>query len=231
MKRLRSASLSLSSLMAVLALGAVGCSSKIQETDLPKLAVTHPQEQRVEIQQKYVAQIRGIQHIELRTFEKGYLHAIFVDEGQAVKKGQKLFQIMPALANAEFEKAKAEFETSKIEYLNTKNLALQNVVSRNELALAKAKLDGAEAELHLAKTHLEMTTITAPFDGIVGRFQARLGSMLEEGETLTTVSDISRLWVYFNVSEADYLAYMASKHAPVRQPLQYRQEHGREVPL
>lgn len=195
--------------VAGLSISLFGCSHQKHEEGPPGLAVTHPWKERVEIHQRYVAQIRGIQHIELRAFEKGYLNEIFVDEGQTVKKGQKMFQIMPVLANAEYQKAKAEYETSQIEYLNTKKLASQKVVSKNELALAKAKFDKYEAELNLAKAHLDMTTITAPFDGIMGTFRARLGSLIQDGEPLTTVSDISKLWVYFNVSEKDYLAYIA----------------------
>jgi membrane fusion protein (multidrug efflux system) len=82
------------------------------------------------------------------------------------------------------------------------------VVSPNELALAKATLDKAKAELALAEAHLGFTEIRAPFDGIMDRFQKRIGSLIEEGELLTTLSDNSRMWVYFNVPEAEYLDYV-----------------------
>ncbi|NBO17742.1 MAG: efflux RND transporter periplasmic adaptor subunit [Proteobacteria bacterium] len=164
----------------------------------------------VEINDEYVAQIHSIQHIEFRSFEKGYLQNIYVKEGQMVKKGQELFQIMPMLMEAEFEKAKAEYELAKIEYDNTNNLEKRKVVSVNELALAKARLDKAAAEMKLAETHLSMTTIRTPFDGIIDRFHVRLGSLVEEGELLTTLSDNSNMWVYFNVSEANYLNFKAA---------------------
>jgi membrane fusion protein, multidrug efflux system len=86
-------------------------------------------------------------------------------------------------------------------------LADSNVVSKNELALAKAKFDKAKAELSLAEVHLGFTEIKAPFDGIMDHFYARLGSLLDEGDLLTTLSDNSEMWVYFNVPEAEYLDY------------------------
>ncbi len=49
----------------------------------------------------------------------------------------------------------------------------------------------------------------APFDGIMGRLSVRLGSLVSEGELLTTLSDNGRMWVYFNVTEAEYLDYRA----------------------
>ncbi|MBP6390791.1 MAG: efflux RND transporter periplasmic adaptor subunit [Flavobacteriales bacterium] len=159
------------------------------------------------VQRDYVCQIHSVQHIELRALEKGYLQDVLVDEGQQVKEGQLLFRIRPVLYQAEVQRAKAEAEFAEIEYRNTKSLADSNVVSPNELALAKARLDKAQAELSVAQAHLGFTEIHAPFDGIVGRFHVRKGSLLDEGELLTELSDNSTMWIYFNVPEAEYLAY------------------------
>ena len=179
---------------------------KEEETEF---LVTNPVRMDTTITQDYVCQIRSIQHIELRAQERGYLEKIYVDEGDFVKKGQLLFQIMPKLYEAEMHKAKAEADFAKIEYQNTKRLADSSVVAPNELAMAKAKLDEANAELALAQVHLQFTEIRAPFDGIIDRFHVRLGSLVEEGELLTNLSDNSEMWVYFNVPEAEYLDYKA----------------------
>lgn len=179
--------------------------------ETPKYEATTPFRQDTYINKEYVCQIHGIRHIEVRALERGYLQSIFVDEGQLVHQGQPLFKIMPNVYQAELLKAKAEANTMNIEYQNTKGLADQNIVSANELALAKARLDKAEAEVKLAETHLGFTDINAPFDGIIDHLIARNGSLLEEGALLTTLSDISKLWVYFNVPESEYLDYMMHK--------------------
>ncbi|MES2730638.1 MAG: efflux RND transporter periplasmic adaptor subunit [Bacteroidota bacterium] len=178
-----------------------------------KFLVTSPLKKDTTITKEYVCQIRSIQHIELRALEKGYLQKIFVDEGQFVKKGQLMFQIMPMLYQAEQQIALAEAQFAQIEYQNTKVLADSNVVSPNELAMANAKLNKAKAELALAQVHLGFTQIKAPFDGIMDRFQVRLGSLVNEGDLLTTLSDNSKMWVYFNVPEAEYLDYKAKAKA------------------
>jgi membrane fusion protein (multidrug efflux system) len=185
-----------------------GCKSHGEEKEEEvKFEVTSPLKKDTLVTRDYVCQIRAIQHIELRALERGYLQQIFVDEGQVVKQGQMMFQIMPLIYQAEMEKAKAEANFAEIEYLNTKRLSDSNVVSPNELALAKAKFDKAKAELALAQTHLQFTEVKAPFDGIMDRFQVRLGSLVDEGDLLTTLSDNSKMWVYFNVPEAEYLSY------------------------
>lgn len=184
------------------------CSKKEEEKEEEvKFIATCPVKMDTSIIRDYVCQVRAIQHIELRALEKGYLQNIYVDEGQFVKKGQTMFQIMPLILQAEMQKAQAEADFVEIEYKNTKRLADSNVVSPNELALAKAKYDKAKAELALAQTHLQFTEIKAPFDGIMDHFQVRLGSLVNEGDLLTTLSDNSEMWVYFNVPEAEYLNY------------------------
>lgn len=196
-------------MLCVAAFVLAGCSHNEHKThEESNFVVTQPILKDTIIQHEYVSQIRSIQHIEIRVLEKGYLEKIYVDEGQFVKKGQLLFQIMPVVYQAETQKAEAEQSFAEIEYRNTKALADSHIVSKNELALAKAKLAKATADLNLAKAHLRFTELRAPFDGIVGRFNdVRMGSLLDEGELLTTLSDNSKMWVYFNVPEAEYINY------------------------
>ncbi|MDQ1087614.1 MULTISPECIES: efflux RND transporter periplasmic adaptor subunit [unclassified Siphonobacter] len=186
------------------------CESKHEEKEEEtKYLVTSPAQMDTLITQNYVCQIHSISHIELRAQERGYLQNIYVDEGKFVKKGQLLFRIMPNIYQAEMEKAQAEAKAAEIEVENTRPLAEKNVVAKNELAMANAKLEKAKAELSLAKVHLQFTEIRAPFDGIIDRFQVRLGSLVDEGQLLTTLSDNRQLWVYFNVPEAEYLNFKA----------------------
>ena len=211
-------------LVAVVTL--VGCHHAAKEhEELPKLQVTSPLRKDTELTREYVAQIRAKQHIELRALEKGYLQDTLVDEGHHVTKGSKMFQIMPLIYQAEFQKATAEAELSEVEYNNTKLLADKNVVAPSELALAKAKLNKAKAQVALAHTEKSLTELRAPFDGIVGRFQARLGSLLNEGDILTTLSDNSTVWVYFNVSEAEYLRHEQQAHDQ-KTPVRLRMANG-----
>ncbi|OQP53549.1 efflux RND transporter periplasmic adaptor subunit [Niastella populi] len=188
-----------------------GCTTKEESKEEPaRLLVTSPLKMDTTVTQEYVCQIRSIRNIELKAQEKGYLQRVYVDEGQFVKAGQLLFKIMPTLYQAEMEKADAEAQAADIEVQNTQSLADRNIVSKNELALAIAKAKRAKAELALAKAHLAFTDIRAPFDGIVDQLHLKQGSLVEEGELLTSLSDNSQMWVYFNVSEPEYLNYQAN---------------------
>ncbi|WP_446811462.1 efflux RND transporter periplasmic adaptor subunit [Methylomonas sp. 2BW1-5-20] len=212
-------------LFVILLSGCRQADSEKQE-EAPKLEATKPLREDAAVTKEYVCQIHAIRHIEIRALERGYLQNIFVDEGQLVHQGQAMFKIMPNIYQADLLKAKAEANTMNIEYLNTKGLADQKIVSPNELALAKAKLDKADAEVKLAETHLGFTDINAPFEGIMDHFNVRNGSLVEDGSLLTTLSDISKLWVYFNVPESEYLDYKMHKHEDARTKVQLKMANG-----
>jgi len=197
-----------STLILVFALFISSCTHQQEEKEEEvKYVVTSPLLQDTTLIREYVGQIHSIQHIEMRALEKGYLQKAYVDEGKPVKKGQLMFQIMPIIYQAELQKAQAETRFAEIEYLTTKRLADSNIVASNELAMTVAKFQKAKAEVSLAQAHLTFTEIRAPFDGIMDHFYVRQGSLLDEGDLLTNLSDNSKMWVYFNVPEAEYLDY------------------------
>lgn len=182
-------------------------SKKEEKEEAGKYTATSPLRMDTSFIKEYVSQIRSVRNIEIRAQEKGYLQNIYVDEGQFVKAGQLLFKIMPKMYEAELEKAGAEAKAAEIELQNAKTLADKNIVSKNEQAVAQAKLDQAKAEMALAKLHLSFTGIRAPFDGTIDRIPKKLGSLIDEGELLTSLSDNSQMFAYFNVSELEYLDY------------------------
>lgn len=192
-------------------LALASCSDKkIEKEETGKFAVTNPVKIDTAFTKEYVSQIRSVKNIEIRAQEKGYLQDIYVDEGQYVKAGQLLFRIMPKIYEAELQKAQAETQAASIELQNTKLLADKNIVSKNEQALAQAKLEHAKAEAALAKLHLSFTEIRAPFSGTIDRIPKKLGSLIDEGELLTSLSDNGQMFAYFNVSEPEYLDYQTN---------------------
>jgi membrane fusion protein (multidrug efflux system) len=163
----------------------------------------------VTITQEYVCQIHSQRHIKVRALEMGYLEQIPVREGQAVKEGDVLFNVRPILYQTKLDAENARANLAQLEFNYTKKLFEDKVVSKNEVALHQAKLAEAQAKAQQAKAELDFASVTAPFDGIVDRLLQQQGSLVQEGEILTTMSDNSVMWVYFNVPEARYFEYMA----------------------
>lgn len=206
----------------------IACAPKHgKQHDIAGFLVTNPLHKDTVVNREYVCQIRAIQHIELRTLEKGYLQHSLVNEGQAVSKGQLLFKLNPAIYEAEVLEEEAGMRHALIHYENTKKLVDSNVVSPRELDLARAEYEEEKAEYEIAKAHLAFTEIRAPFNGMLDRFHVRLGSLLDEGELLTSLSDNSRMWVYFNVPEVEYLDLSMQSEQHVNREVQLKMANRR----
>ena len=158
-----------------------------------KIVVTSLEATDVIITQPYVCQIHAQRHINVRALENGYLEEISVKEGQAVKKGDSLFKIKPAKVNL----TKAESNSTDVG------------APSDAIALASSGVLIRE---------LNFTDVRAPFDGIVDRLHEQLGSLIKEGDILTTLSDNRVMWVYFNVPEKHYLEYMAARKQDQEDP-------------
>jgi membrane fusion protein (multidrug efflux system) len=179
-----------------------------------KILATSPEAKDVVITQKYVCQIHSRRNIYVRALESGYLEPIHIKEGQMVKQGDILFKVIPYIYQAKLDAERAEVQHAQLEFNYTKQLAdnKTQAVSQNELLLYKAKLAKAEAKLMQAEAEFNFATVKASFDGVVGQQMQQQGSLIKEGDNLTTLSDNSTMWVYFNVPEARYLDYMATKN-------------------
>jgi len=175
------------------------------------------------LQTDYPATLQGEQNIEIRPRIDGYVEQIYVDEGQAVKKGQPLFRInapqyLQLLNNAAAAVSSAETDvnTAELQVKKTRPLVEQDIISKFELESAenalktrRSMLAQARANLANAKTNLGYITIVSPVDGVVGTLPYKLGSLVS-GTTampLTTVSNITHVYAYFSLNEKQLLDF------------------------
>ena len=216
-------------MLALMPLALAACNQHREEhhAEAHKVTSTCPMSQSVTLTQEYVCQIHSQRHIKIRALEMGYLEAIKIKEGQAVKEKDLLFSVIPVLYETNLQAEKAEARLAKLEWEYSQQLSKDNVVSVSEVALRQAKMARAQAKAEKAEAELNFTRVVAPFDGIIDRLYHQQGSLVQEGEILTTLSDNSVMWVYFNVPEAQYLRYMADvKEGKVDLKIQLRLANG-----
>lgn len=207
----------------------VGCNerNKLDDSKMENklLPVTKLITKDTTLSREYVGDIHAVKNVEIRARIQGYLEKIYVDEGQEVKKGQPLFRINDeeyeeglTSAKANLKSVIAEAKAAALEVDRVKLLVEKGVVSKTELEVVKAKLDAAQARIEEAQSaqknssiKLSYTYIKAPFDGIIDRIPFKVGSLINEGSLLTTVSDLNSVYTYFNVSEREYLEYFKAR--------------------
>jgi len=178
--------------------------------------------QDVQLQTVYPATIKGQEDTEIRPRIDGFIDAIYVDEGTVVKKGQSLFKInSPSAeqalrtAQAAVESATAQVSTAKLNVDRFKPLAEQGIVSQvqldtyqNAYLSAQAAQAQAQAQLTNAQAQISWTNVLSPVDGIVGSIAYRLGSLVNNGNVLTTVSSAYNVFAYFSLNEKDLVSLL-----------------------
>ncbi len=193
-----------------------------------------PQEYAVEtleagsaqLKRSFPATIRGKQDVEIRPNVSGFITRMCVDEGAVVRAGQTLFIIDQVpykaaleVAEANVNVAKANVETAELTAQNKRELQRKNIISEydlqmaeNTLASQKAVLAQAEAQLINARNNLSYTEVKSPSNGVIGTIPYRVGSLVNPSMAtpMTTVSDISEMYVYFSMNEKQLLEMMRS---------------------
>jgi membrane fusion protein (multidrug efflux system) len=209
---------------------ATGCATQSKDSSeikdsIPTIPVTELREQKTDLHREYVSDIHAVKNVEIYARVKGYLEEVYVDEGKEVKKGQILFRINNeeyaaelAKANAILQSAIADAKGAELEVGRVKMLVEKNVVSKTELEVAKAKYAAVTARIEEARSmksnasiQLAQTQIKAPFDGMIDRLPFKIGSLINEGTLLTSLSDTRNIYAYFNVSENEYLEYVKAR--------------------
>ena len=191
------------------------------QMSLPKdVEVMKPIEDVIEPEFETTGRIEAKNSIDVIARVNGWLEKRFFDEGDVVKKGQKLFQIQPdeyrlAMqdASARVNENQAVYQNSVIDYNRAASLIKEDMVSReyydNALATKnknKAALDAAIAQFHKAKLDLSYTNITAPMDGRVGKAFISEGNYVTASSgVLTSIYRTSPIQVKFSVKSADYI--------------------------
>lgn len=194
--------------------------TQIDESVFPIITVS---KKDTVVQNSFVTDIQAKKNIEIRTRTSGIMEHIFVNEGQFVKKGQRLFKINDAELRMELNKvtanlkqATAEIKIAEIEVNQLQALYNKDFVAINELDMAKAKLAAAKAkysfvnaELNAVQQKINFTNIVAPFEGVIDVIPFKEGSLVENGALLTTLSQLNEVYAYFSIPENLYFELIA----------------------
>lgn len=221
-------SLALTTAAGLLAAGLGSCSAKAEKDTAeapPVVPVVTLKVSEQQLHRDYVADVQAVRNVEVRAQVAGFLEQIFVDEGKPVKKGQPLFRLNASAyqnklsqAQAAVASALAQAAAVRVERDRVRLLVDKNIIAKTELALSTSKVKEADARVAdarageaAARLSLSYTLVRSPFDGVLDRIPLKVGSVVEEGTLLTTVSDLSSVFAYFDVAEGSYMNYSKAR--------------------
>lgn len=138
---------------------------------------------------------------QIRAEISGQVRAVLFEEGQHVQKGQVLLRIDDAELRAQLAQAEARFRLAELNLKRSEDLTQARSMSQAEADRVKSDYFAAEAEVQLLRVRLAKMEIRAPFDGVVGARTVSPGDYVTAATVITTLDDLSRLKIEFQVPE------------------------------
>lgn len=138
---------------------------------------------------------------QIRAEVSGQVRAVLFDEGETVPKGKVLVRVDDAELRAQAAQAESRFRLAELNLKRSDDLTQAKSMSQAEADRMRSEFASAEAELQLLRVRLAKTEIKAPFDGIVGARTISPGDYITAATVITTLDDLSRMKVEFQVPE------------------------------
>lgn len=192
----------------------------------PPVTVANPVVKDIIEWDEYPGQFRAIESIDVRARVSGYLEKIHFTDGQIVREGDLLFSIEKRPFEIDLESARAQLAEANAQLsLANRNLARYeklregNIVGESDyddrveaVSAGKAAVAAAQAQVRQAELDLGYTEIRAPVTGRISRHEVSAGNLITGGYTgdvtlLTTIVSVDPIYLEFDMSEQNYLAY------------------------
>jgi multidrug efflux system membrane fusion protein len=170
------------------------------KTDAPELEVvlkrealklTDPRTYRVSMH------LDAVRTLELTAPVDGYVRSITAKPGQKIKAQSEVLRLDDTKAALLLKRAKANLHAAQIE----KKLS-QARNDADQLALAEARFEAAQADADVAQFDAEQLIVRGPFNGELQRVEVVEGQFVRAGEKLATLIDPSRLQVEIPLDRA-----------------------------
>ena len=188
----------------------------------------------------WVATLDGYVNAQIQPRVAGYIIKQNYNEGEAVQKGDVLFEIDPrpfiaALDQAKAQLAQAEAQLGKatLDVERDTPLAEARAIARSQLDTetqaklgAQATVLAAKATVEEAELNVEFTKVTSLVSGIAGIARVQIGNLVGPNSILTSVSQVDPIKAYFTVSEQVFIDFR--RRFPTEQS---RLEQRKRMPL
>lgn len=188
----------------------------------PLVSVAQPLQRQVVDWDDFVGQFESPSSVDIRPRVSGYVTAVGFRDGQAVGKGQLLFQIDPRPYVAVFDQARAQeahaaaaLADAKVELTRSQQLLAARATSQQDVDTRLAAERTAEADVAAAKAaeqtaalNLSFTRVISPIDGRASDAKILPGNLVTQDQTvLTSIVALDPIRFRFTGPEAQFLKY------------------------
>ena len=210
-------------------LAAVACShsEKKPETKVVKVHVLEVKSGSMPCGREYVGTVEGAAASELSFSTAGRVTAVYVKEGQQVRKGTLLASVDKTTATSSYKMAKATLDQARDGYARAKQVHDQGSLPEVKWVEIQTDVQKAESMYEIAQQNLADCDLYAPHDGTVDSRSVERGTSVVPYQPVMRLLDLSHLYVRISVPDVDitkihngdtaqvFLSSMADGDAPI----------------
>jgi len=148
------------------------------------------------------ASVASRKNVLLTAESMGKIESIYVSEGQTVEKGQLLVTLNSKVVQNSIEEIKTQLKLATVLFEKQANLWNQNIGTEIQYLQSKNNRESLDRRLKTLKSQLRMSTIYAPFDGIVDKIVAKVGEFSQPGLPMVRLVNPESNYLKADISES-----------------------------
>lgn len=165
-----------------------------------------------------LATVRARESVDISASVAERIERIAFQQGQRVEQGQLLVELAHAAEAARLRSAQALHDQARAQLKRVQELRGQELASAAELDVALAETQLAAAAVDEAQAALDERMIHAPFAGVLGLRDVSPGAYVAAGDVITTLQDVSRLELEFQLPQEAVALWAQASLLPLRVP-------------
>ncbi|MDR1504367.1 MAG: efflux RND transporter periplasmic adaptor subunit [Prevotella sp.] len=210
----------LKGMLALFTLGLIACGNNSKEGNPEQKIVTVKtiQVQNLEstYQREYIGTIESNNSVDLSFQVNGNIEEIFVQEGQAVQKGQLLARLNTHTLESTYRVAKATLNQTQDAFDRLSKLYNNNSLPEVKYIEAKSNLEQAQANERIAKKNFSECNLYAPFSGVIGQRNQEIGANVMPGSPIFNLMSIGNVKVRIAIPENDISSIKIGENCVVK---------------
>ena len=151
-----------------------------------------------------IGSTRARRSVEITPLTAGRVTEVGFSAGKSVTAGTVLLRLDSDIQRADLIEARARLTEAASALKRAQSLKKSNTVSASTVDKLVAVVATTRADHERARRRLGDRTVTAPFDGVVGFSRVAVGARVKEGDSVTTLDDLSLVEIEFSLPEGLY---------------------------
>lgn len=150
-----------------------------------------------------VGDLAAVHQVNVTSDVNGRVTKVLFGAGSQVKAGDPLVQLFDDPDRADLASYKAQALAAELALDRAKQLASRQFGPQATVDQAQAVYDQANAGIAKTEAIISQKLVRAPFDGVLGVRHVEVGQFMSAGTQIVTLTDLSRLFANFTVTEKD----------------------------